>query len=154
MNSAIVRPNTRIHKWGRGILLLFSAFLFLQGVAGYFFIKSPGILDQFIGAPMSDVGQSYPSVAELVVRQADNFSILSAGFGLLAFLMAWEGLRHSAHWAWNAYWIVIGTLAVIAFNTFVREGKLDVITLFYIVIAVAGQLLARKGLLAPSNGMS
>ena len=62
--------------------------------------------------------------------------------------MAWEGLRHNARWTWNAYWIVIGTLAVIAFNTLVRDGKLDALTFFYIGIAVVGQLLARKGLLS------
>jgi hypothetical protein len=153
MNNVIVRSSARLHKWGWGILLLFSAFMFLQGVAGYFIIKSPGILDQFIGAPMSEIRQSYPSVADQVVRQVDNFSILSAGFGLLAFLLAWEGLRHNERWAWNAYWIVIGTLAVIGFNTLMRDRKLDIFTFFYIVIAVVGQLLARTGLLSPSDEM-
>jgi hypothetical protein len=154
MNNVIVRSNTRLHKWGWGILLILSAFMFVQGVAGYFIIKSPGILDQFIGAQMSEVRQSYPTVADQVVRQADNFSILSAGFGLLAFVMAWEGLRHNARWAWNAYWIVIGTLAAIAFNTLVRDGKLDTLAFFYIVVAVVGQLLAHRGLRSPSDATS
>jgi hypothetical protein len=148
MTIAKEGSKTRTQKWGWGILLVVSALLALNGVAVYFMSASPAIFEQDTGVPMSEVRQAYPTVADQVVREGQTIAILLGGFGLLALMVALEGLRHRSRWAWNAGWVVVATLAGIAIKTLVQTGRLD-IGLSYLALAAVvtvGQLLARRGL--------
>ncbi len=147
------RENTsqsKISKWGWDILIALSALLALNGVALYFMSASPAIFEQDTGVPMSEVKQIYPTVADQIVREGQTIAILLGGFGLLALVVALEGLRQGSRWAWNASWVVVATLAGIAVKTIVQSGRID-IGLFYLAFAAVvtvGQLLARRGLAA------
>ncbi|MBI5290632.1 MAG: hypothetical protein HY872_02010 [Chloroflexi bacterium] len=143
-----VQAQSRAAKWGWGILIALSAFLALNGVGLYFLSASPAIFEQDTGVPMAEVSRTYPTVADQVVREGQNISILLTGFGLLALAVALEGFRHGSRWVWNSTWVLVAWLVVGAFQALVVSGRLAFggFYLAFAVIALVGQLLARRGL--------
>ncbi|MBI2917495.1 MAG: hypothetical protein HYY01_05820 [Chloroflexi bacterium] len=139
---------TRTQKWGWGILIVVSAVLVLNGVGLYFLSASPTTFEQDTGVPIAEVRQAYPTVADQVVREGQNISILSAAFGVLTLLVALEGFRHGSRWAWNATWVLVGWLVVGGLQALVVGGRLDIGGFFlaFAAVALVGQLLARRGL--------
>lgn len=132
-------------KRGWGILVVVSVLLALNGVALFFMSADPTIFEQDTGVPMAEVAQTYPSVAEHVVREGQLTSIMLAGLGLLALVVALEGYRHGSQWAWNAIWVVVGILGVVVVFIGI-QGRFD-IAAFYLIfaaLAVVGQWLARR----------
>jgi hypothetical protein len=137
-------------KWGWGILIVLSAMLALNGVALYFISASPFTFLQNTGVPVDEVKEAFPTVAEHVVREGQGISIMLAGLGLMALVVALTGYRHRSRWAWNAMWVLVGTLAFSSVWAFGGGGRLD-IGGFYAglaAIGLVGQLLARRGLAA------
>jgi hypothetical protein len=106
--------------WGWRILLIVSGFLALNGVGLYLFIVDTQI-ERTIG-------------------------VLLAAFGVLALVVAWEGARHGTRWAWNATWVVVGTLAAVGVHM-LRGDRADLVATYLLLAAIAlvGQLLARRG---------
>jgi O-antigen ligase len=80
-------------------------------------------------------------------RRGQNISVLLMGLGVLAFVVAFAGLKMGSVWAWNALWALVLALAAIAALT-LTEGRAD-LGIYYLLlalIAASAQLLARKGL--------
>lgn len=150
MNKTSSQVQSRAAKWGWGILIAVSALLVVNGVGLYFLSASPAIFEQDTGVPMAEVSRAYPTVANQVVREGQNVAILSTCFGLLALVVALEGFRHGTRWAWNAAWVLVAWPVVGGFQTLVVNGRLDLGGFFvaFGVIALVGQLLARRGLAA------
>jgi|GEM_PF-1393967 len=142
------QAQSRTAKWGWGILIALSAMLALNGVALYFISASPATFEQDTGVPIDEVKEVFPTVAEHVVREGQGLSIMLAGLGLLALVVALAGYRHRSHWAWNAMWVLVATLTFSSVWAFGGGGRLD-IGGFYAglaTVALVGQLLARQGL--------
>jgi lysylphosphatidylglycerol synthetase-like protein (DUF2156 family) len=142
LNEEVV---SRTSKWGWGILVVLAILLVLNGVALYFISAWPSTFEQDTGVSMSEVRQTFPTVVDQVVRGGQTTSILLAGFGLLALVVAVEGFRHASRWAWNAMWILVAMMAVVGVRATVMG---QVFGLYYLVIgavALVGQLLARRG---------
>jgi hypothetical protein len=148
MNNVVEGTQTRTQKWGWGALLVISALLALNGVGLYFISASPSTFEQDTGVPIDEVREAFPSVADHVVREGQIISILLAGLGLLALMVALAGYRQGSRWAWNTMWVLVGLLAVLTVWTIAVGGRFD-IGGFYLVMAVvtlAGQLLAGRGM--------
>ncbi|MBI4329482.1 MAG: hypothetical protein HY685_06425 [Chloroflexi bacterium] len=139
---------TRTQKWGWGILISVSAILVLNGVGLYFLSASPTTFEQDTGVPMAEVRQAYPTVADQVVREGQNVSILLTSLGLLALAVAVEGFRHGSRWAWNSTWVLVAWLVVGGTQMLLINGRLDLggFYLAFAAVALLGQLLARRGL--------
>lgn len=148
MNKTSNQVQSRAAKWGWGILIAVSALLAVNGVGLYFLSASPAIFEQDTGVPMAEVSRAYPTVANQVVREGQNVSILLTCFGLLALVVAREGFRHGSRWAWNATWILVAWLMVGGFQSLVINGRLDIggFYLAFATVSLVGQLLARRGL--------
>lgn len=147
MRSVAGGSQTRTQRWGWGILIALSALLALNGVGLYFMSASPAIFKQDTGVPMAEVRQAYPTVADQVVREGQNISLLLAGFGVMALVVALEGFRHASRWAWNATWVLVAWLVVGGLQALVIGGRLDIggFYLAFAGVALVGQLLARQG---------
>ena len=146
MSNSRESVQSRTSKWGWSILVLVSALILINGVALYFISASPSTFEQDTGVSMSEVRQTFPSVADHIVEQGKLISFLLAAFGLLALVVAIEGFRHGPRWAWSATWVLVAMLTGIFVLTLVVGGRLD-IGGFYLslaAIAFAGQLLARR----------
>lgn len=117
MTTAKESSQSRIAKWGWGILLVVSALLVLNG-AVLFFIE----------------------------REGQTLWIVLASFGLLALVAALGGFRHGSRWAWNAMWVLVGMLAVVGVRALVGGQSFGLWYLFIAAMGLVGQLLARRGL--------
>ncbi len=150
MTIAKEGSKTRIQKWGWGILLVMSALMALNGVSWLFVGPSMSLsyIDQIAATPSTNFRQTYPAVADHVARNARQVAIWIAAFGLLALIVALEGFRHGSRWAWNAMWVFVGAPTAVGIN-YSAGGELgfDNLGLFSVaVVALVGQLLARRGL--------
>jgi hypothetical protein len=153
MSSMVTRTVAKTQNWGWGILIVVSALLALNGVALYFISASPATFEQDTGVPISEVRQVFPTVADHIVREGQIISMSLASLGLLAFVVALGGYRNGSPWAWNAMWVLAGTLAAFSAGFILIAGRLD-IGAFYLVLAtvtLVGQLLARKQPASPAS---
>ena len=119
----IQRSQSRVSKWGWGILLVISALLVLNGVALFFASARP-----------STVAQAEQST-----------SILLTGIGLISLMVAWEGFRNQTRWAWNTLWILATTLLVVGLKSVLLDGQSDIGGIYVVLAAstLVGLLLAR-----------
>ena len=140
------RSQSRVSKWGWGILLVISALLVLNGVAVFFISARPSTFEGDTGVPMSEVREMFPTVVDEVVGAGQNLSILLAGIGLITVMLAWEGFRRRSRWAWNTLWVLFGTLAVAGLKSALLSGRPDIGSLYIGLAAVTlvGLLLAHK----------
>lgn len=136
------RNQSRLAKLGWGILLVTSALLALNGVLWFFF--GP----QQVGGSLEEFGPVNPTIARQMATNARQVAIWYLAFGLLALLVALEGLRRRSRRAWYATWILVPLLAAI--GMLYRDG-FGVILLGLAVIALAGQLLAGRGFSSNAN---
>ena len=148
MNKMSNQVQPRAAKWGWGILIAVSAFMVLEGVGLYLMSASPAIFEQDTGVPKAEVSRAYPTVADQYVRAEQNIAILLTFLGLLVLVVALEGFRHGSRWVWNSTWVLVAWLVVGAFQALVVSGRLAFggFYLAFAVIALVGQLLARRGL--------
>jgi hypothetical protein len=134
-----IRKQSRLARWGWGILLTVSALLVLNGILWFF------IGPQREGAEIEGFRQAFPALAQQMATNARQVAIWFMSFGLLALLVALEGFRHGSRWAWNATWVVVAVLTAIGI---LYRGGFGVILLGLVPIVLVGQLLARRGLTA------
>lgn len=133
------KKQSRLAKWGWGILLTVSALLVFNGVIWFF------IGHRREGAEIEGFRQAFPSLAQQMATNAQQVAIWFMSFGLMALLVALEGFRHGSRWAWNALWILVAVLAAIGI---LYRGGFGVILLGLLPIVLVGQLLARRRLAA------
>jgi hypothetical protein len=76
-----------------------------------------------------------------------TLSILLTGFGTLGLVVSVEGYRRRTRWAWNATWVVVGVLVVVAFHM-LAVGRVDLSGFYFALgaLGLGGQLLARPSL--------
>jgi hypothetical protein len=111
---------SRAARWGWGLLVTLSALLALNGLGLYFFIADSHLMR--------------------------TVSLMEIGLGLLALVVAWEGFRQGARWAWRAIWVLVALLAVLGLHILL-EGDMG-ISMWYLslaAVALLGQLLAGRG---------
>ena len=147
MTTAKERSQSRTAKWGWGILLVLSALMVVNAVSLFFIEGSLSSFEQDTGVPLGEFRQAYPTVANHIAREGRNISIVLAGLGLLALLVALEGFRHGSRWAWNGTWVLVGVLAGLGVHALIGGNPfIGLISLFMTALALVGQLLARRGL--------
>ena len=117
MINANEKSQSRIAKWGWGILFVVSALLVLNGAFLLFY-----------------------------EQEGQSLFILLAGFGLLSLVVSLGGYRHGSRWSWNALWVLVGMLAVIGVPALVAGQDFALWYLFLAAVALVGQLLAHRGL--------
>jgi hypothetical protein len=126
--------------------------LVLNGVGWFFMGPSLSTLEQDTGVPLSEFRQAYPAVADSIAVNARQVAIWFMAFGLLALLLALDGLRHGSRQALSAMWILVAAPAAIGINVLVGgQSPFGAGMLVVAAIALIGQLLARKGLAAQTN---
>lgn len=142
--------STKAGRWGWWIWIVVSALLALNGVGLYFFSDNPTVFEQDTGVSYAEVHAAYPSVAEQIVREGQTISILLTVVGLMAGTASLAGLRRRARWAWWVTGIVLAMLAYFVVRFTVFQGRADIggYYLGIAVVALAGQLLSRRGLAA------
>jgi hypothetical protein len=108
-------------RWGWWILVVVAGLLVVNGVGLYLVIVD--------------------------THTERTIGVLLSAFGALALVVAVEGLRHGTRWAWQAGWVVVGSLAALGLHS-LRGDRLDVPMTYLLLAAVAlvGQVLARKGI--------
>ncbi|HZD58098.1 MAG TPA: hypothetical protein VE136_15315 [Anaerolineales bacterium] len=136
------RSQSRVSKWGWGILLAISILLALNGVLWFF------VGPQQVVTSLQKFGQVNPAIARQMATNARQVAIWYLSFGLLALLVTLEGFLRSSRWAWYAAWILVPLLAGI--GVLYMDG-FGVILLGLAAIALVGQLLAGKGLSSPAD---
>jgi uncharacterized RDD family membrane protein YckC len=144
---AVVQTRQRSSPWGWSILMVLCAFLVINGIWLFFSVGSPVVFEGDTGVSLSELQAAYPTVAAVMERRGQNISVLLMGLGVLAFVVAFAGLKMGSVWAWNALWALVLALAAIAALT-LTEGRAD-LGIYYLLlalIAASAQLLARKGL--------
>ena len=147
------KKQSRVGKWGWGILLAISALLIFYGVMWY--STGPSIsldyIEQGGGVPMDEFRQAYPEAVAHMVRNMHQEAVWFLAFGLMASIVSLEGFRHGTRWAWNATWgiVVVFTLVGLVYTIGVGQLAFDNVGMFFFAaIALVGQLLARQGLVS------
>lgn len=138
---------TKGAKWGWRILLILSLLLAANGVGLYFISASPATFEQDTGFSYAEVHQTYPSVAEQIVREGQTLGTMLVVVGLMAAIASYAGLRQGSLWAWWVTGVLLVMLAYFGVRFLIMEDRAD-IGGFYLgltVWALAGQLLARRG---------
>jgi hypothetical protein len=137
---------SRASNWGWGILITLSVLVALNGV-GWFFI-GPGLstFEQDTGVLLAEFERAYPTVAELLSLQARNTAILLAGFGMLAMAVALAGRSGGPGWPRWASWAFVATLASVGLSELVAGAIFGLFYLALAVVAMVGQVLARRGM--------
>ena len=136
-------------KWGWGILLVVSALLILNGAGWFFMGGSLATFEQGTGVSLAEFRQAYPTVAHSIAVNARQVAIWFMAFGALALLVALEGYRHGSRWAWNAAWVLVAAPAAVGINVLAGgESAFGFGIMAVAAVALAGQLLARRGLAA------
>jgi hypothetical protein len=114
---------SRSAQWGWRLLIAVSVLWALNGVTLYFFIAD------------SDLFKIE--------------SLMEFGMGMLMLAVVWEGYRHRSRWAWIATWVPAVLLALVGIHVMV-SGDIGVSFWYFFltVVALAGQLLARRYLIS------
>lgn len=86
-------------KLGWGILLGIDIILILNSLSLYFFITTS--------------------------HQEKTISLLLGGFGVMALMVAREGIRNASKWAWKVTWVMVIMLAAIAVQI-LTQGEFSV----------------------------
>jgi hypothetical protein len=149
MNIAQARNETRVAKWGWGILIVVSALLALNGL-GWFFAgpnSSLSSIAQETGMSAPEFTDAYPAAVSGIEANARQVAIWYMAFGLLALLVAVEGYRHGSRWAWNSMWVLVAVSAAIAALELAAGGAVFGFAMLGLAaVTLVGQLLARGGL--------
>lgn len=135
---------SRADKWGWGILLVVSAMLVLNGLGWFFVGPTLSTFEQDTGVSVSEFRQAYPTVAGSIATNARQVAIWFMAFGLLALLLALEGLRHGSQRARTAMWILVVAPAAVGVNVLAGgQSPFGIGMLGVATIALVGQLLTR-----------
>lgn len=159
MNQAIsseTGSQPGIAKLGWGILLLMSALLILHGASWFFIGPEISLANLAERASLDEEGfrQGSPSSFDVITLITRNYSAFEVAFGVFALVVVWKGFRTGSRWAWMASWVLVFGFAVLAAN-FVLAGGLGGGSPAYLaaaVLALAGQLLAGRGLSSRGGG--
>jgi hypothetical protein len=117
MNTASIKSRSTASKVGWAVLLAVSALLLLNSL-GLFFVIAAESMERTI-------------------------SILLAGLSLLGLILAREGLRGGARFAWRSSWVITAVLFLVAANiSLTGELYVGVFYVFMGSAALLGQLLS------------
>jgi hypothetical protein len=138
---------SKVARWGWAILIAISALLILNGAGWFFMGPSLAFFEVDTGVSLEEFRGAYPTVTRNIATNARQVAIWFMAFGALALLVALEGYRHNSRWAWNAAWALVAAPAAVGINVLAGgEGAFGFSILAVAAVALAGQLLAGKGL--------
>jgi hypothetical protein len=145
------KNQSRAAKVGWGILLVMSTLLLLAGIN--WFITLPELALENIAERTSLEPAGFmmgePSAFDVITLIARGYGAGYAALGLLALLVALEGYRNGTRWAWMAVWVLVAAYTALgAVFTWAAGGvnPMGLGILAFAVVALVGQMLARKGL--------
>ena len=152
------RSKSRAAKVGWGILLVMSALLMLLGINWFMTLPELALdnIAERTSLEPADFMVGETSAFDVITVIARSYGAGYASLGLLALIVSLEGYRKGRRWAWNAMWVlVIAFIALGASFIISAEGvnphPLGIGSLVFAVVALVGQLLARKSLSSPSS---
>lgn len=150
MDDVATTSRLRVGTWGWGVLLALSALLVLNGAVALFLVED--LVEQDYGVPLSELEETYPSVAEGALRRMQSTAIWWIAFGAMSFGVAVAGLRNGSRWAWYVSWVLV--LALTAFGIHALTGGETVFGVGLLAgagVAVLGLVLARRGLVRSAS---
>ena len=152
MSEATSAVRSRTGIWGWAILAVVGGLLAFDGLA-WFFVgpeASSGNLAADLGIPAAELPTRYPEAAAQDKLEARWSSIYLMAIGMMGLLAALAGLRHRPRWAWYITWVLVAApaalLAVALGGTGGELGAFGMLMLGLAVLALAGQLMAGRGL--------
>ena len=140
---------SRTARVGWGILLGVCALLTLAGILWYMELPEMA-LDNIAERTSLEPGAfmiGEPSAFDIITVIARGYGVGYAVLGLMALLVALEGYRSGARWAWTVMWVLAFTFAALA-GIFLMAGENPILSLgvlSFAVITLGGLLLARRG---------
>jgi hypothetical protein len=140
---------TKTAKWGWGILLIMSALLILAGIGWYFGLPEMALENIAERTSLEPDGfmVGKPSAFDVITLIARGYGAGYTSLGLMALLVALEGYRNGTRWAWMAMWVLVAAYTALG-ATFGVNHPVGLGILAFAVVALAGILLARRGLAA------
>ncbi|MEJ2599425.1 MAG: hypothetical protein P8Z00_13905 [Anaerolineales bacterium] len=146
-NQEIIR--TRRAKWGWVILLGMSALLTLAGIGWYLNLPQMALdnIVEYTNLESNVFVQGEPSAYDVIAVITRGYGAGYVALGLMALLVALEGYRSGARWAWTVMWVLAFTFAALA-GIFLMAGENPILSLgilSFAVITLGGLLLARRG---------
>lgn len=116
--------STGAARWGWSLVLLVSGLVFVDGLSWLF--VGPGVERTYmrdgLAINVDQFTQTYPALVNHIAIQTRQIAIWLMAFGLLAFLVALEGLRHGSRWAWRLSWIAFAAPIAVAANATLGTG--------------------------------
>lgn len=141
---------SRSAKWGWGILFGMSVLLTLAGISWLLGLPQMALenIAAYAGLETGIFMLGKPSAFDVIAVIARGYGAGYTALGLMALLVAVEGLRNGTRWAWRVMWVLAAAFAALA-GIFLLAGEsyaLSFGVLSFAVITLVGLLLARKGL--------
>jgi hypothetical protein len=145
------KSQSRVAKWGWGILMGASVLLMLAGASWYFSLPQMLLenIAEYATLEPGDLMQGKPSAFDIISLIARGYGAGYAALGLLGLLVSMEGYRNGTRWAWTARWVLVAIFVALA-GIFLLPGDYapGLGTFALAVVALVGMLLARRGLVA------
>ena len=140
---------SRTARVGWGLVMGVSALLMLAGLSWYFSLPQM-LLENIVeygNVESGNLMQGNPSAFDVIALIARGYGAGYAALGLLGLLVALEGYRNGTRWAWIATWVLVFAYIALA-GIFMLPGDYapGLGSLALAVVALAGMLLARRGL--------
>jgi hypothetical protein len=140
---------SRTARWGWGILLGLSCLLIFAGVNWFMTLPDLALENIAERTSLEPAGfmMGETSAFDVITLIARGYGAGYAALGLLALIVALEGYRHGARWAWLAMWVLVAAYAALAFTMGAERGNpFGLVILLLAAAALVGQMLARTGL--------
>ena len=138
-------------SWGWGILLVIATLIALNGVSWIVFGPDAVVSDmaENIGVSVDEFEDAYPAAVDEIAVNQYQVAIYLVAIGGMGFLAALAGYRLRYRWAWRITWVLVAIpAALVGGGLAAGFGLAGFLTLMLLLalIALVGQLLARRGL--------
>lgn len=136
-------------KWGWRILICACALYVLNGVTRLFLGPTATVADMAdnLGVSVETFEATYPEAATHLAVNSRWVAVYLVAIGTMGILAAILGSRRRERWAWDITWVFVATVfAVVVIALPEGVGGFGAAMSTLALIALAGQLLARRGL--------
>jgi hypothetical protein len=141
-------------KWGWRILIGACALYVLNGATWFFLGPAATVADMAdnFGVSVETFEATYPEAATHLAVNTRWVAVYHVAIGTMGVLAAILGSRQRERWAWLITWVFVATLfAVVVIALPEGVGGFGVAMSTLALIALTGQLLARRGLTGPET---
>jgi hypothetical protein len=130
-------------------LAVVAALLGLNGLGWFFYGPESSVsgMAESLGLTVAAFDEAHPAAADQVSVESRWVAVFLTSLGAMAFLASLAGLQTGQRWAWRITWVLVVTIGMV-FVVVSGEGfgAFSAVMLALLLVALTGQLLARRPL--------